>query len=157
MEKSALSKCSNFPVLALTLLAGFVAAGGLGLAFTMHHGLPLLIGAGVAAALILVAALVARGQRTRASLLGAILIHPALLLGFFVFGALFGARDAWNMDRPPAFGVKGGMRATDNLLTGYFITAGAGALLATAVGAGLGFGVRYLVRTRDDAPTGDSP
>ena len=80
----------------------------------------------------------------RATVLGAILVHPVLCLAFFVFGATFGAVDMWNGNRAPVFGLDGGFEAIGNLLTFYFITCGIVPLVISVVGAGLGVGVRLF-------------
>src|SRR5271157_5025551 len=80
----------------------------------------------------------------RATILGAVLVHPVLFLACFVFGAAFGAVDMWNAGRAPVFGLDGGFMAIGNLSCSYLITCGIEALVISVVGAGLGVGVHLF-------------
>jgi len=84
----------------------------------------------------------------RAALLGAVLIHPILLLWAFVEGMVFGANP--NFGGGPAidhqFGWEGGVIGVESMLFLYLLTMGLAPLMASVVGAGLSVGLCLLVR-----------
>ncbi len=84
----------------------------------------------------------------RAALLGAILVHPLLVLWCFFGGMVFGANANFGGGPGPAyqFGWQGGLVGLEGLLYSYLITMGLFPLMASVAGAGLSVGLCLLVR-----------